>query len=360
MTDRLAPAPVLECSGLGKSFGEGPVVDRLNLSLQRGQVLSLLGRSGCGKTTTLRMIAGFEEPDQGTVAVNGEIVGAPGRQVPPEKRSVGIVVQEGALFPHLSVQQNIAYGLPKGEQKDQRISQVLELVGMADFRHRMPHELSGGQGQRIALARALAPSPEVLLLDEPFSNLDPRLREQVRRDVLQILRDSGVSSVFVTHDQQEALFMGDVVAVMNQGRIEQCASPEEIFHQPATRFVAEFIGIADFLPAWRSGETVITELGPVDWPGSSPDGELEVMVRPDCLICHPSEEGEAVISEREFRGPFNLYQVALPSGRSVRCLLSHTRTYAPGTTVKVALREGHAFTPFVDQKVVSGAKHHHD
>ena len=361
-TGELSPTdqvPALECTGLVKGFGEAPVLNGLNLTLQRGQVLSLLGPSGCGKTTTLRLIAGFEAPDQGVIKVNGTTVGGAGRHVPPENRKVGIVLQEGALFPHMTVEQNIAFGLSKDAQREERIDEVLGLGEIEGLRRRFPHELSGGQHQRVALARALAPRPKALLLDEPFSNLDPRLRGQVRKDVLRMIRDSQVSAVFVTHDQQEALLMGDVISVMNRGAIEQTDRPEVIFHRPATRFVAEFMGIADFLPAWRDGDTVMTEVGPVDWPQPDPVGELEVMVRPDCLVCRPSDEGLGIISEREFQGPFNLYQVSLPSGRSIRCLLSHTRELAVGTPVEVALRDGHSLTPFVGHRAVSGVEHQH-
>ena len=353
--------PALECRGVSKRFGAVHAVESLDLSVAAGGVLAIVGPSGCGKTTALRLIAGFEQPDGGTITLAGRVVGRAGNALPPEKRRVGMVFQEGALFPHLTVEQNLSYGLPRASRRNGRMAEVLDLTGLANLRHRMPYELSGGQQQRVALGRALAPGPEVLLLDEPFSNLDPKLREQVRRDVLEIVRASRSTAVFVTHDQEEALFLGDSIAVMNHGRVEQEGSPEEIFHNPKTRFVAQFIDLAEFLPAWSVDGRLTTEVGPVEWPpsldtslqhasnGDRPEASLELMVRPDCLECSPSDQGQCTVIDREFRGAFYLYRVALPSGRSVRCLVPHTVEYPQGATVTVTLRRGHKVKPFRGQ-----------
>ena len=341
------PAMAVECRGLVKNFDDVAAVNSLDLTVPAGTTLSLLGPSGCGKTTVLRLIAGFEDPSAGTVAIGGRLVFGDRCGVPPEKRRVGMVFQEGALFPHLTVEQNVSYGLSKNGGRQARTKEVLELVGLYGLRQRMPHELSGGQQQRVALGRALAPSPDVLLLDEPFSNLDAGLREQVRRDVREILQASASATVFVTHDQEEALFMGNAVAVMRDGRVEQAGPPESIYHRPRTKFVAQFVGAGDFLPAWREGDRMVTEVGSGPWPDISlPEQDLEVMVRPDCLECRPSDRGQGVIVEREFRGAFYLYWVALASGRTVRCLVPHPEEFPVGTTVRVSLRFGHPLRPF--------------
>ena len=353
LPENLAPAtgfagPMLECAGLTKRFGETLAVDQLGLTLPPGQVLALLGPSGCGKSTALRLIAGFCDPDAGRIAIGGRPVYQGGRSVPPEKRQVGMVFQEGALFPHLTVEQNIAYGLSRKSDRPQRIAEVLALTGLEGMNRRLPHQLSGGQQQRVALARALAPRPQLLLMDEPFSNLDAGLREQVRGEVMTILRDHHITAILVTHDQEEAMYAGDTVMVMNQGRVEQQGHPQEVFHRPVSRFVAEFMGTADFLPAqWEKG-SIDTPIGTMAWPEYPGNGQLEVMVRPDCLDCYSSAQGGGVIAGREFRGAFYLYQVALPGGHIIRCLNSHIAEYAIGDPVAVQVREGHYLKPFVD------------
>ena len=340
---------MLECVGVTKRFDDVVALESFNLRIPQGQIVALLGPSGCGKTTALRLIAGFSHPDSGSISIAGESVHEDRRSVPPEKRRVGMVFQEGALFPHLTVGQNIAYGLSKEDNRTERIAEVVRMTGLEGLTQRMPYELSGGQQQRVALARALAPRPELLLLDEPFSNLDPGLREQVRRDVMAILRGSGITAVFVTHDQEEAMYVGDTIAVMNGGKIEQQGTPHVIFHNPRSKFVAEFIGMVDFVPAKWEADQIATAIGAANWPEQSDvNGVLEAMVRPDCVECYPSEEGNGIIEEREFRGAFYLYRIAINSGGTVRCLLSHTDEYEAGTQVAVQVRSGHSLKPFVD------------
>ena len=326
----------VRCSDLRKRFGTVRAVDGLSLALEGGRTLALLGPSGSGKTTVLRLIAGFDRPDAGTVEVGGVPVAGPGVNVPTERRRVGMVFQDYALFPHLSVADNVAFGVPREPDRGEKIARVLHLLDLTALEGRMPNELSGGQQQRVALARALAPEPEVLLLDEPFSNLDAGLRAQVREEVREILLRSGTTAIFVTHDQEEALFMGDLVGVLHGGALEQMDAPEAIFHSPSTRFVAEFVGIADFLPAEYRDGSLWTEVGSLPWPAghAAPDG-LEVMVRPDDLTLEPSDSGQGRITRRVFQGPSYRFDVAMDSGLVLRVEQHHTKTYAVGTRVRV-------------------------
>ncbi|MBI2215663.1 MAG: ABC transporter ATP-binding protein, partial [Candidatus Rokubacteria bacterium] len=299
-----------------------PAVDDLTLSIARGQILALLGPSGCGKTTTLRLIAGFDHPDAGQIKIGGRLVasGESGSMVAPEERSVGVVFQDYALFPHLTIEENVAFGLtslPRSERRA-RVRAVLDLVGLADLGRRYPHELSGGQQQRVAVARALAPAPALVLLDEPFSNLDADLRMQMRDEVEKILRSTGTTAVFVTHDQEEAFTIADQVGVLERGRLAQVASAETIYHRPATRFVAEFVGAADFLPGIVTTEGIVTEIGIFGNTEQREPGEkVNVMIRPDDVTFVPRPDGEAVILRRYFRGSENLYSLGLPSGTRV-------------------------------------------
>ncbi|MDE2938784.1 MAG: ABC transporter ATP-binding protein [Chloroflexota bacterium] len=340
---------MLECQDVSKSFGDVVALSNFSLKLGQGQILALLGPSGCGKTTALRLISGFANPDDGSITIAARPVYDQETYVPPEKRSVGMVFQEGALFPHLTVEQNIAFGLSRDDQRSDRVAEVVKMTGLEGLTQRMPYELSGGQQQRVALARALAPRPELLLLDEPFSNLDPALREQVRRDVMNILRSNRITAIFVTHDQEEAMYVGDSIAVMNGGRIEQQGTPEEIFHHPSTRFVAEFIGMVDFVTGrWEDG-VIKTPIGTTEWENDAlADGALEVMIRPDCLECIPSEKGNGAILEREFRGASYLYMIALDGSGTVRCLLPHIDEHEVGSRVTVRVRSGHSLRPFLN------------
>ena len=342
----------LTLSGLSKSFRDTVAVDNVDLLLKPGEILCLLGPSGCGKTTTLRLIAGFDRPDSGSVSIGDRTVCGPGVNESPEKRRVGMVFQEGALFPHLTVAQNVAFGLPKNADRNTVVAETLRLVDLQGYEARYPHQLSGGQQQRVALARALAPAPDLILLDEPFSSLDRGLREQLRTEVRAILKERNATAVCVTHDQEEAMQLGDRVAVMNRGRIEQFGTPEEVFHNPDTRFAAEFFGVADFLPAWQEGEYLTSEVGRTSWPSFWPspwpgDRELQIMVRPDCLDIVPDENGNGQVVARDFLGAFNIYSVELPSGNRVRVMMSHVAHLDAGTRVSIFPREGHRLLPFI-------------
>ena len=326
--------------------GGAPAVDDLSLAVARGQILGLLGPSGCGKTTTLRLIAGFETPDAGRITIAGRTIAdaRAGVHVEPEARGVGIVFQDYALFPHLTVGENVAFGLPR-TARGERVGQILDLVGLADLTDRYPHELSGGQQQRVAVARALAPAPAVILLDEPFSNLDADLRAQMRDEVEKILRSTGTTAIFVTHDQEEAFTIADHVGVLDRGRLEQLGPPEAIYHHPATPFVAEFVGAADFLPGIVTSQGIVTEIGVFgNVEAREPGEKVRVMIRPDDVTFVPDPQGEAVILRRSFRGSENLYSLGLPSGHRVHSSQPSSAAFATGTRVRPEAHVLHVVT----------------
>ena len=321
-----------------------PALHDVSLSIEEGAILSILGPSGCGKTTILRSVAGFERPQRGKIQIAGRPVCDEVRWVPPEARGVGMVFQDYALFPHLTVAENIAFGLARTSRgsADLTVTDTLNFVGLKGLGARYPHELSGGQQQRVALGRALAPKPVVILLDEPFSNLDPDMRGQMREEVQEILQRSGTTAVLVTHDHDEAFAMADQVAVLNAGRLEQLDTPEAIYHTPSTRFVANFVGQADFLPGRVENDKVQTEIGLFENVGAHPTGTiLEIMIRPDDVHIIPASRGIARIVCRTFRGSENLYSVLLPSGQLLHSSEGSTTVYPVGTTVELKVVATH-------------------
>jgi iron(III) transport system ATP-binding protein len=342
---------VLELDGVVKEYAAETAVDSLSLSVREGELLTLLGPSGCGKTTTLRMMAGLERPDGGAVRLGGETVADESEFVEPENRDVGLVFQDFALFPHLTVAENVAFGLAEADEgeTERRVDELLDLVDLAAHRDATPDELSGGQQQRVALARSLAPEPEILLLDEPFSNLDVRLRVEMREEVRQILKEAGVTAISVTHDQEEALSISDRVAVMNDGRVEQVGKPESVFEHPESRFVASFLGQAGFLSAWHEEGTVVTPIGnfaPQRLNGLTTEyagTDLDVLVRPDDLRATVVDDSEADgrIIHRQYTGPSFVYRVELENGDVVHCQHNHVEELDIGKRVRVELDADH-------------------
>ncbi len=341
MTDSL----ILEVKGVTKQFtGTSlPAVNQVNFSLRQGELLGLLGPSGCGKTTLLRIIAGFEKSSQGSIELGGQIVTGEGRWVEPEKRRTGMVFQDYALFPHLTVAENIAFGLkskkPRPNNQDilKRVTEVLHLVGLTGLEKRYPHELSGGQQQRIALARALAPQPELILLDEPLSNLDVQVRERLRHEVRTILKSTNTAAIFVTHDQEEAMAIADTIGVMAQGKLVQLGTPEDIYTCPECKFVAEFVTQANFLQATKEGNLWCTELGEwcIDTPVNFDKGEL--MFRQEDVILKADEEGVTVVEEREFLGREYRYCLQTLSGKRLHARTDVKTQLPVGTKVKLDL-----------------------
>lgn len=301
----------LVLSGVSKRFGDTAAVDDVSLAVAAGRQTVLLGPSGCGKTTLLRIIAGLEEEDSGTVSVAGEVLSSDGRGLPPEKRRIGMVFQDWALFPHMTVERNVAFGLSRQQIAAGAVGQTLELMHMADLAHRRPHELSAGQAQRVALARALAPRPRLLLFDEPFSSLDAELRVRVRGEVAALMRDLDMTAVYVTHDQEEAFVLGDEVAVMRDGRLVQTGTPAQIYAAPANTWVAQFLGDANLLAGSADGPFAATGIGTLPLRQDR-DGACRVLVRPEHIVVKPGSD--ATVRSVEFYGHDTVYRVDLGGG----------------------------------------------
>jgi iron(III) transport system ATP-binding protein len=336
--------PLLELADVSHAYGTHPVVSSLSLTLQAGAVGCLLGASGCGKTTVLRLIAGFEAPAGGEIRLQGEAVATPRRQVPPERRRIGMVFQDYALFPHLDVNANVAFGLREtgARERRERVGELLELVGLPGAGGRYPHELSGGQQQRVALARALAPRPRLLLLDEPFSNLDVELRERLSIEVRDILRHTGITAILVTHDQHEAFAVADVAGVMHDGRIEQWARPYDLYHRPATRRVADFVGQGVFVPGRVNAPgTVDVELGRLQIDAAPQGPLLDVLLRPDDVIHDDASPVRAQVIGKTFRGADFLYTLRLPSGVEVLSLVPSHHDHTTGEPIGIRLAVDH-------------------
>jgi iron(III) transport system ATP-binding protein len=340
-------AASVDVRNLQHSYGAHRVVRDLSFALEQGAIGCLLGPSGCGKTTVLRCLAGFEPVQGGRIALSGQVVSAPDRIVPPEARRVGMVFQDYALFPHLSVAANVGFAFgrrPSGEQQG-RVQAMLDLIGLGSAAGTFPHELSGGQQQRVALARALAPEPDLLLLDEPFSNLDIDLRERLSIEVRSIIKATGITAILVTHDQHEAFAIADEIGIMNEGRIEQWDTAYDLYHQPTTRFVADFVGQGVFLRGIVAGPArVVTELGELDTgaPLLAADGlAVDLLVRPDDIVHDDAAPWRAEVAAKAFRGADFLYTLVLPSGSRVLSLVPSHHNHAIGERIGIRLAIDH-------------------
>ena len=338
---------LLELKGVSHAYDRRQVLNHLSFRVEKGMIVCLLGASGCGKTTVLRCIAGFEPVTAGEILLSGVVMSRLGLTTAPEKRRIGMVFQDYALFPHLTVARNIAFGLHHMTESERaaRVAELLATVGLDPVRNRYPHELSGGQQQRVALARALAPRPDLLLLDEPFSNLDVEMRERLSLDVRDILKQQNTTAVLVTHDQHEAFHIADEIGIMSGGLIEQWDTPHQLYHEPASRFVADFIGQGVFLPGTVfDGNRVRLELGILegrlarDWPQ---DSVVDVLLRPDDILHDDASPLQAQVLHKAFRGAQFLYTLQLSGGGRVMSLVPSHHNHAIGEKIGIRLEIDH-------------------
>lgn len=346
MTDLLLDVNHIVCR-LGSKHHATVVVDELNFILQKGEIGCLLGASGCGKTTTLRAVAGFQPIVSGSISLNGRVLNSSKTHVPPEKRRVGMVFQDYALFPHLDVCDNVTFGLKrmKAQQREAVCQDMLKLVKLEGYGRRYPHELSGGQQQRVALARALAPSPDLLLLDEPLSSLDTELRRGLALELREILKTRGIGAIMVTHDQTEAFAFADKIGVVSQGRLEQWDIPFNLYHEPQTRFVANFVGQGVFVPGFvRESNVIETELGVLQshkhysWLNNT---EVEVLLRPDDIVLDADSPYRATVVGKVFAGTSTLYTLHLHSGNKIEAAFPSHYDFAMDNEVGIKVEADH-------------------
>ena len=339
----------LKVMNLFKSFGKTHAVNNVTFSMEKGSIMALVGPSGCGKTTTLRLIAGFETPEKGNIELNGEVVSSDSDFTPPEKRRVGMVFQDYALFPHLTVFENVAFGLKSRSMNSEKLSaenvktetqKSLSLVGLEGLYDRMPHQLSGGEQQRVALARALAPQPSILLLDEPFSNLDAGLRKRLRSDVKQILKTVGCSTVFVTHDQDEAFLLADQIGLMVEGALVQVGAPLDVYSNPVNLKAAEVLGEINILEGISSNGKVVTSLGEHKTVFQT-KGQVKALIRPEDILINSSSavKSHGIIVEKEFYGHHEVSIIKLNNGDLVRAKHDTQSAYLVGSYVSIKVSE---------------------
>ena len=344
---------VLTLKNISLAYGNKRVVDDVSLTLEDGEIACLLGPSGCGKTTLLRAIAGFQDLQAGEIRSGSHVLSKEGFTAPTEHREIGMVFQDFALFPHLTIGENICFGIrhqPKSEQQ-QRLSGLLTLVGLSGFEKRYPHELSGGQQQRIALARAMASKPRLLLLDEPFSSMDVELRGSLAKEVREILKHEGITSIMVTHDQHEAFNMADRIGVLSAGELLQWDNAQALYHQPSTAFVARFIGRSDFLKGEVTDQGVRTALGvsPINTQQAFEEGQqVKVLIRPEYITIDEQSQIKAELVSKQFKGGLSLYVLRLATNETVQVLLPSLVQYEPGDTVGITL-SGNPLSVFLSQ-----------